>query len=720
MTQAFDDVGECVDVTLRRFGGRIVLALPLALGKPNPLVNEFYRRARRDPRIELRIFTALSLRKPTARSELERRFLEPFVARVFGDYPELDYVSAVRDGTLPSNIEVVEFFLEPGAYLAAPYAQQHYLSANYTHVGAEVLRRGVNVLAHLVAKRTVENRAQFSLSCNPDVTLDLLPALRQARQAQRDVALIGEVHRQLPFMFGDAEIAESEFDYLVDHPRYDFDLYCPPNLPLSSVDYCIALNASALVRDGGTLQIGIGELGDAIVYCLQLRHRQNAVWRQALEDGGLLARSGTDINEIGGLDAFRAGLYGCSEMFVDGYLDLYRSGILKRRVFPQLQVQKLLNEGAIDERITPDLLQRLVDAGLPGRLSASDFALLQHIGVFRSDCRFEGGRIRLPSGAWLEADLGDAQVRRELAAAALGVRLGNGVLLHGGFYLGPKGFYAALRDLPEAERRQFNMTSVGFINQLYGDDMALRVEQRRHARFINTAMMMTLMGAAVSDGLADGRVVSGVGGQYNFVAMAHALRGANSLLCVRSTRTHQGQTASNLVWNYAHCTIPRQLRDVVVTEYGMAAIRGREDREVIAALINIADSRFQESLLRQAQAAGKLPRDHRIPESCRNNTPAALERRLAPHRRAGLFSEYPFGTDFTGEEVVLAKALRRLGQRTASTAGKASTVALAMLKGGVPAALRPFLARLQLDRPRNFQELVWQRLVALELRELVN
>ena len=104
MTQAFDDVGECVDAALRRLGGRIVLALPLALGKPNPLVNEFYRRAVRDPKIELRIFTALSLRKPSATNELERRFLEPFVARVFGNYPELDYVAAVRAGNTVRRI----------------------------------------------------------------------------------------------------------------------------------------------------------------------------------------------------------------------------------------------------------------------------------------------------------------------------------------------------------------------------------------------------------------------------------------------------------------------------------------------------------------------------------------------------------------------------------------------------------------------------------------
>jgi acyl-CoA hydrolase len=310
-------------------------------------------------------------------------------------------------------------------------------------------------------------------------------------------------------------------------------------------------------------------------------------------------------------------------------------------------------------------------------------------------------------------------VRREVVTSGLGVRLRNGVLLHGGFFLGPKGFYAALRELAEGERRQFNMTSVGFINQLYGEDMALRVEQRQHARFINTAMMMTLTGAAISDGLADGRVVSGVGGQYNFVAMAHALPGAHSVLCVRSTRTRAGRTVSNIVWNYGHCTIPRHLRDVVITEYGIAALRGREDREVIAALINIADSRFQEELLRQAQAAGKLSRDYRIPEPYRHNTPASLDRMLVAQRRAGLFSDYPFGTDFTSEEIVLAKALGRLRERTGTLKGKAGSIAAALLRGGVPAALRPFLSRLQLDRPGSVQELLWQRLVALELRDLV-
>ncbi|NJO13433.1 MAG: hypothetical protein HC872_08205 [Gammaproteobacteria bacterium] len=74
---------------------------------------------------------------------------------MFGNFPELDYVAAVRSGTLPANIEVIEFFLETGAYLDAPYAQQHYLSANYTHVARAVLEHGVNLVAQLVATRQV-------------------------------------------------------------------------------------------------------------------------------------------------------------------------------------------------------------------------------------------------------------------------------------------------------------------------------------------------------------------------------------------------------------------------------------------------------------------------------------------------------------------------------------------------------------------------------------
>jgi len=117
MPQMFDDVGEIVEEALRRVGKKVVLALPLGIGKPNLVANEFFRRARADRGLDLTIFTALSLRKPSGGSDLERRFIGPLAERIFGNYPELEYLEAVRRNDVPPNVQVMEFFFEPGSLL---------------------------------------------------------------------------------------------------------------------------------------------------------------------------------------------------------------------------------------------------------------------------------------------------------------------------------------------------------------------------------------------------------------------------------------------------------------------------------------------------------------------------------------------------------------------------------------------------------------------------
>jgi hypothetical protein len=47
MTVEFTDAGELVEAALRRLGSRIVLGLPLGIGKPVAIANEFYRRVAR-------------------------------------------------------------------------------------------------------------------------------------------------------------------------------------------------------------------------------------------------------------------------------------------------------------------------------------------------------------------------------------------------------------------------------------------------------------------------------------------------------------------------------------------------------------------------------------------------------------------------------------------------------------------------------------------------
>jgi acyl-CoA hydrolase len=712
----FDDVAECVETTLSRVGPDIVLALPLGIGKPNPLANEFYRRARRDPALSLKIFTALSLRAPQWQGELERRFLEPLVARLFGGCVPLDYVTDLHGAGVPDNVQIVEFFLDPGALLNVSHSQRHYVSTNYTHVARDVAAQGVNVIGQLVAKRSVEGRAEYSLGSNPDVTVDLLEHLAPQRRLGRDVVVIGEVNRQMPFMYGPAAVSADTFDSLIEHPRYDYDLFAPPNQRLGTVDYAIGLYGARLVRDGGTLQIGIGELGDAVVYGLQLRQQQNTEFREILQGLKAQERFGESLDLIGGASPFEAGLYACSEMFVDGFLDLYRSGVLRRRVYDDVRIQCLLNEGTVSERIDERFLAALGEAGFASPLTADDFALLRNVGVFRRECRYSGGRIENSDGQSAAAIFNTAAARRELLDLCTGRQLSGGILLHGGFFLGPRGFYAALRDLPESERRQFSMCGVSFVNQLDGADQALKIAQRAHGRFINSSMMVTLLGAAVSDGLADGRVVSGVGGQYNFVAMAHALPQARSILTLRSTRDKNSTVTSNILFSYGNTTIPRHLRDIVVTEYGVADLRGLSDQDVVAAMLNIADSRFQDGLKREAQAAGKLRNDYQIPDMHRNNRPRALEERFILARARGLFSEFPFGSDFTGEEIMLAKALTRLKEKTTGGWPRVKTLLGAVTSRGIPSAIRPYLERMSLNAPQTRQEWLWQRLLVQELR----
>ena len=281
--------------------------------------------------------------------------------------------------------------------------------------------------------------------------------------------------------------------------------------------------------------------------------------------------------------------------------------------------------------------------------------------------------------------------------------------LHGAFFLGPKSFYRALREMPADQLARIQMMPVSFTNQLYGDEDAKR-RARVGARFVNTAMMATLMGAAISDGLEDGQVVSGVGGQYNFVAQAFALEGARSVLALESTRQAGRKTLSNMRWNYGHQTIPRHLRDAFVTEYGVADVRGKSDAETIAAMLAVTDSRFQDELAGIAKDAGKLPKEFEILRSHRENFPERIAEALKPAREAGLLPSFPFGSDFTEVEQRLISALQLLRE-----AQRTPLLLPGLLWQGMTqppdAANLECLARLGLDRPTTFAERGYRALV---------
>ncbi|HUO89001.1 MAG TPA: acetyl-CoA hydrolase/transferase C-terminal domain-containing protein [Rhizomicrobium sp.] len=601
MPARFTDPDAIVDAIIAQVGRRIVLGLPLGLGKANTIANALFRRAVQDRSLDLHIFTALTLEAPPAKSPLEKRFMGPIAERLMGGYPPLEYAVAAHRNALPPNVRVDEFFFLAGRWLGSSTAQRSYISANYTHAADYLLARGVNVIAQLVA----EKGGRFSLSCNTDLTLDMLDARREGRA---EFLLVGQVNSGLPFMPGEGDLPADAFSHVLD--GCDFPLFSVPKQPLSTVEYAIGLHIARLIADGGTLQIGIGEEGDAAVRSMILRHHDNA----AFVDAVARLTGNAPALAIEERTPFVEGLYGVSEMLVDGFLELIDAGILKRTV--------------------------------------------------------------------------------------------GGALIHGGFFVGPQSFYRRLREMPAEQLARIQMSRISFTNQLYGDEAAKKAA-RVKARFVNNAMMATALGAVVSDGLEDGRVVSGVGGQFNFVDQAFALPGARSILAIRAARGG----VSNVRWSYGHTTIPRHLRDVIVSEYGIADLRGKSDEDVVAAMLAIADSRFQDELLRRAKDAGKIARGYEIPAAQRENTPARIAAALKPLRDAGHLPDYPFGSDFTPVEQRLLPALERL--KAASRPGLVR-LGLAGLSAA-PDDAEP-LARLGLDRPKGFTEYLYRALVRGALR----
>ncbi len=596
--------------------------MPLGLGKPNHLINALYEKVRRNPQFQLDIYTALSLLPPEPGSGLKARLLQPFLARQYAHYPGLDYETDRRRGNLPGNVRVFEFFMQSGSYLDNPTAQQHYISSNYTHALRDLLNSDINILLQMVAVSDA-SALKLSLSSNPDLSLDLMQVLDQNRVAGQPVLLACEVNRQMPFLPGSAVVPTNTFDLLLDDESLAAPLFAVPNEPVDLTHYAIATQISSLIKDGGTLQIGIGSLGDAVAHLLSLRHHQPAqVQRlfQRLASAQKIEYLGPNLEPE--MVPFEQGLYGMSEMLVQGFLYLRSNGVLTRTV-------------------------------------TDPVSGLEHYA-------------------------------------------------HAGFYLGSKGLYDSLESLGRSGDTGLDMTRISFINQLYGDEDQKR-RQRRHARFINSAMMVTLGGAVVSDGLEDGRVISGVGGQYNFVAMAQELQDARSIIALPSTRIRDGITQSNIVYSYGQTTIPRHLRDIVVTEYGAADLRGQPDNIVMARLLAISDSRFQPELLAKAKRHGKLPKNYAVPACFQNNRPQILHKAFDSQTRKVL-PRYPLGTDFRQDEAALMPAFQMI-KSLGSSRREMWRLIWQGFKQGRAGDFTELLTRLDLESCTSATQWLWRCLV---------
>lgn len=118
---------------------------------------------------------------------------------------------------------------------------------------------------------------------------------------------------------------------------------------------------------------------------------------------------------------------------------------------------------------------------------------------------------------------------------------------------------------------------------------------------INSAIEVDLTGQV--NGEMAGNVYAGaVGGQYDFVRAARHSPGGRSIIALRTTA--KNDTISRIVPRFAASvvTTPRADADLVVTEFGVADLRGQTLRERVRRMVEIAHPAFREELEREGYA----------------------------------------------------------------------------------------------------------------------
>lgn len=115
---------------------------------------------------------------------------------------------------------------------------------------------------------------------------------------------------------------------------------------------------------------------------------------------------------------------------------------------------------------------------------------------------------------------------------------------------------------------------------------------------INSAMQVDLMGQVNAE-MIGSRQFSGVGGQVDFVRGASRAKGGRAIIAMPSTTGH-GKISKivPLLDEGAAVTTSRNDVDYVVTEFGIASLKGKTLRQRAKALINIAHPAFRESLIK--------------------------------------------------------------------------------------------------------------------------
>ncbi|MDD3879723.1 MAG: acetyl-CoA hydrolase/transferase C-terminal domain-containing protein [Syntrophomonas sp.] len=131
---------------------------------------------------------------------------------------------------------------------------------------------------------------------------------------------------------------------------------------------------------------------------------------------------------------------------------------------------------------------------------------------------------------------------------------------------------------------------------------------------INNAIEVDLYGQVCAESVGT-RIISGTGGQLDFVLAAYESRGGKSFICLPSCSEREGKLESKIVPTLktgAIVTDPRSVAHYIVTEYGKFAMKGMSVWQRAEGLINLAHPQLRDELIQAAQAQGIWRRSNKI------------------------------------------------------------------------------------------------------------
>jgi acyl-CoA hydrolase len=132
------------------------------------------------------------------------------------------------------------------------------------------------------------------------------------------------------------------------------------------------------------------------------------------------------------------------------------------------------------------------------------------------------------------------------------------------------------------------------------------IARNHHLVSLNGALAVDLYGQVVADHIG-GRQFSGIGGHEDFVAPSGLELEDRSLICLPSMANVGGEAISRVVAELpagTTVTTPRHQVDVVITEFGVAELRGLTTRERAEALAGIAHPDVRAGLAERAASLG--------------------------------------------------------------------------------------------------------------------